>query len=127
MKSKFFTLANSSLLLIACCLPARGQGDPPAAKMGYIRFWDMAPATNGSFEVCKVDDKSGPSLLSGTAYQYSSYIAFPPGAYRLAVYKKGNRDTALKTFSLDVKPETFFTIIVSPQAIEAFVDTNDPK
>jgi hypothetical protein len=127
MKSKSFTLASSFFLLLACSLQGEAQGQSPAPKMGYIRFWDMVPAANGAFEVCKVGETSGPSLLSGTAYQYSSYVGFPAGQYRLGVFKKGNRDTALKTLNLDLKAETFFTIIVSPQSVDMFDDTNDPK
>jgi hypothetical protein len=100
--------------------------------MGYLRFWDMLPPTNGSFEVRKVGaSESEQSLLSGSAYAYSSYVEFAVGRYQLAVFKKGDRKAALKVLNIDLKPETFFTILVSPKGgvitVEAFDDTNDPK
>jgi hypothetical protein len=125
MKSKFFTLA-SSFLLLALTLRCDGQTNA-APKGGYIRFWDMLPANNGSFEVCKASETSGASLLNGTAYQYSSYVEFPVARYRLVVFRKGDRNTPLKSFDIDLKADTYFTIIVSPQSIDAFDDTNDPK
>lgn len=128
MKSRFFTLASSFFLILSSSLECHGQSaSAPIPKTGYIRFWDMAPATSGTFEVCKAGETSGASLLSGTPYQYSSYVQFPPGRYRLAVFRKGDRNTPLKTFDIDLKGDSFFTIIVSPQSIDIFDDTNDPK
>ncbi|HZE58482.1 MAG TPA: hypothetical protein VE031_11550 [Chthoniobacterales bacterium] len=96
--------------------------------MGYLRFWDMLPSANGVFELCKADGgDASPGLLSGTAYRYSSYGEFPVGRYQLAVFKKGDRKTRIKTFDIDLKADTYFTIIVSPQSIDAFDDTNDSK
>lgn len=126
MKSKFFTLASSSLVLLSLTLQCHGQASA-VPKAGYIRFWNMLPANSGAFEVCKVGETSGASLLSGTAYQYSSYVEFPAARYRLAVFRKGDRNTALKTFDVDLKTDTYFTIIVAPQSIDLFDDTNDPK
>lgn len=49
----------------------------------------------------------------------------------MAIYKKGDRRTPLKIVTVDLRPETFFTILVSPQGgvinVEVIDDTNDPK
>lgn len=92
----------------------------------------MLPPTTGSFELRKAGaPESEQSLLSGSAYEYSSYVEFAVGRYQLAVFKKGDRKTPLKLVNIDLKPETFFTILVSPKGgvltVEAFDDTNDPK
>ena len=132
MRSKYSTLANSCLLLILVATAADAQSTSPAPKAGYLRFWDMLPPTNGSFEVRKAGaSESEQSLLSGSAYTYSSYVEFAAGRYQLAVFKKGDRKTPLKLVNIDLKAETFFTILVSPKdgvvTVEAFDDTNDPK
>jgi hypothetical protein len=58
-------------------------------------------------------------------------VEFPVGRQQLSVYKKGDRTTPLKLINIDLKPDTFFTILVSPKAgsltIDVFDDTNDPK
>jgi hypothetical protein len=97
-----------------------------------MRFWDMLPESSGAFELCKAgESESGGNLFTGYAYLYSSYIEFPPGKYHLAVFKKGDRKTPLKIIDVDLRPETFFTILVSPKAgiinVEVIDDTNDPK
>jgi|ERR1700730_1500489 len=107
-------------------------GQTPAPKVGYLRFWDMLPVANGAFELCKVGaSASEGNLLSNIAYQYSSYAEFPAGTYQLAVYKKGDRNSPIKTFNLNLKPDSFFTILLLPQSgvisAELIDDTNDPK
>lgn len=125
MRSKFYTLASSFLILGLFTLNTYGQ--TPAPKVGYIRFWDMLPATNGAFEVRKVGSPgSEGNMLSGTAYDYSSYVQFPVGKYQLGIFKKG-QSAPLKLFSVELKPDTFFTIIVSPQSMDMFDDMIDPK
>ncbi len=125
MRLRFSTLASSFLLLLVEGLFAQQQTPPP--KLGYIRFWDMLPAANGSFEVQKIGASTSEGrLLSGSAYQYSSYVQFPIGRYRLGVLKKGTT-TPLKMFDVDLRQETFFTILVSPRSIDMFDDTIDPK
>lgn len=128
MPLKFSTLVNSCLVYGILAHIGYGQPSPtPVPKAGYIRFWDMLPATSGAFEVRKANAPSSePSLFSATAYRYSSYIELPVGKYRLAVVRKG--DTApLKAFDVDVKPDTYFTILLAPQSIDMFDDTEDPK
>jgi hypothetical protein len=127
MQSRFFTLAISWFALTAWSVSAAAQGNSPAPKVGHIRFWNMLPPANGVYEVCKAGDAAGASLLSGTSYRYSSYAAFPVGRYRLSVFKKGDRQTPLKTFDVDLKDETYFTILVAPQSVDLFDDTTDPK
>lgn len=107
-------------------------GQSPAPKLGYLRFWNMLPPANGAFELCKADaGESGGNLLSGSAYQYSSYAEFPAARYRLAVFKKGDRKTPVKIIDVDLRPDTFFTILVAPKGsvvdVEVVEDTNDPK
>jgi hypothetical protein len=128
MQSKFCTLASSSLAVAILAFTSYGQSASPSPpRAGYIRFWDMLPSANGAFEVRKVDPPaSGGSMLSASAYQYSSYLEFPVGKYQLGVFKKG-ANTPIKVFSLDLKADNYFTILVSPQSIDMFDDTNDPK
>jgi len=87
----------------------------------------MSPSANGVFEARKMDTAaSGGSLLTGRAYQYSSYSAFPIGRYRLGVFRRGE-SAPLKIFDVDLKQDTFFTILVSPRSIDTFDDTIDSK
>ncbi|GEM_PF-2849474 len=130
MRSKFSTSAISGLLLLGSCIGAGAQSPTPA-KVGYIRFWDMLPPANGVFEVYKAGaPASEGALFSGTAYQYTSYTEVPTGRYRLAVTKKGDA-AALKTFDVEVKQDSFFTILLSPHGgvitAELIDDTPDPK
>src|SRR4051812_23217919 len=116
MVSKSYTRATSCLIFLLVVGHACGQSPAPTQKFGYIRFWDMLPPANGSFEVRKAAAPSseGP-LFNGRAYQYMSYTELPVGKYQLAVAKKG--DTApLKIFNVDVKPDSFFTILLSPHS-----------
>ncbi|MEO5720643.1 MAG: hypothetical protein ABIR71_04125 [Chthoniobacterales bacterium] len=121
--------------ILLLCLFATGltlHGQTPAPKVGYLRFWNMLPPQNGDFELCKAGaPESEGNLLSGTAYRYSSYAEFPSTRYRLVVFKKGDRTTPLKTFDVDLRPNTFFTVLVSPQGgainVELLNDTLDPK
>lgn len=125
MRLKFFTLAINTLLLLSSSLS--GQSETPVSKVGYLRFWDMMPAQNGGFEVRRL---SGPgseqTLASGTAYRYTSYRDIAVGRYKVAVQKSGT-NSPLKIFDFDVKPNSYFTVLVSPQSIEIFDDTIDPK
>lgn len=91
----------------------------------------MLPPVNGAFEVHKASGSSSEeTVLSGSAYQYSSYAQFPVGRYQLSVFKKGGK-APVKVFDVDLKPNTFFTILVSPkggfQSTEMTEDTLDPK
>jgi hypothetical protein len=87
----------------------------------------MLPPENGAFEVRKMGaHPSEGSLFTSRAYQYSSYSEFPIGRYRLGVFRKGEI-TPIKVFDVDLKQETFFTILVSPRSIDMFDDTIDPK
>jgi len=133
MRSKFSTLAISCLLYGLVAVPAYGQTASPSrgAKPGFIRFWNMLPPTSGRLEVRKVGSPSSEApLLSGIAYVYSSYTEFPSARYRLTLTKAGE-DAPLKLLDIDLKPDSYFTILVSPQAgtlgVEVFDDTIDPK
>lgn len=129
-------LQTKNFLLMIClifgmCVP-RLAAQSPAPKLGYLRFWDMLPEANGAFELCKAGaGAQGSSVLSGTAYRYTNYTEFPAGRYRFDVFKIGDRTTPLKTFDVDLRPQTFFTIIVGPKNgaidVELVADTNDPK
>jgi hypothetical protein len=123
MRLRFFTLASSFLLFSA----SLAQQQSPAPKVGYIRFWDMLPPQSGSYEVRKI---SGPgseeSLVNAMAYRYSSYRELNTGRYRLGVFKAG-MNAPIKVFDVDLKPDTYFTILISPQSIDMFDETNDPK
>jgi hypothetical protein len=107
-------------------------GQSPVPKIGYLRFLDMLPSANGAFELCKAGAaESGANLLGGSAYQYSSYAEFPVGKYHLSVFKKGDRKTPIKTFDIDLRQDSFFTVLLGPRAgvidVEVMDDTNDPK
>jgi len=135
MRSKFFTLATSLLLASLAVNKAKAQDEeppvPPAGKQGYIRFWNMLPPANGKFDLRKAGGSGGTNLFSGTPYRYASYIGLAVGKYRLVVYRSGDQVTPLKSFDVDLKPETYFTVLMSPQAgamnIELLSDTVDPK
>jgi len=87
----------------------------------------MLPAPNGSFEVRKTTPPSSDEvLITGSAYRYSSYRDLPVGKYRLAITKKGDA-APLKLFDVDLKQDSYFTILISPRGIEMFEDTEDVK
>jgi hypothetical protein len=118
----------------ACCLIALARlpssAETPAPK-GYIRFWDMLPPANGTFEVRNAGaSNSQGNLLSSSAYHYTSYTQFPPGVYEVGVYKSRD-DKPIKIFKINLRPQTFFTILISPQSgvisAEVIDDTNDPQ
>jgi hypothetical protein len=117
----FFTVVCLLLFLRS----SYGQASP--AKVGYIRFWDMLPPTSGTFEVRKTSGAtSEPTMLIGTAYKASGYGEYSVGKYHLGVFKRGE-DRPVKIFDVDLKPETYLTILISPQSIDLFDDTIDPK
>jgi hypothetical protein len=125
MRLRFFTLASSGALFLTCGLV--GQVPTPTPKVGYVRLWNMLPAASGVFEVRKGGAlPSEGNMLSGTSYDYASYVQFPVGKYQLGVFKKG-QDAMLKFFAVDVTPDSFFTILISPKSIDMFNDTVDPK
>jgi hypothetical protein len=127
MQLRFFTLAISVVFSITGVSLEAQPVPTPTPKVGYVRFWDMLPAANGSFEVRKVGAAASEgNMLSGRAYDYSSYVQFPVGKYQLGVFKRG-QDATLKLFNVDLKPDSFFTILISPQSIDMFDDTIDPK
>jgi hypothetical protein len=125
MRLKYSALAISCLIFFSVALLAQPRS--PAPKIGYLRFWDMLPPQNGLFEVRKI---SGPgseeSIASATAYRYSGYRELAAGRYRLGVFKAATT-SPLKVFDVDLKPDSYFTILVSPQSIDMLDDTNDPK
>ena len=127
---------TKAILAVACLFVAGGHqslfGQAPAPQVGYLRFWDMLPPENGAFELRKIGaPESEGAMLSGTAYRYTSYIEFPPGAYHLGVYKKGDHTTPLKIVDINLRQKTFFTVLVAPSGgvinVEVIQDTNDPK
>jgi hypothetical protein len=126
MRLKFFTLAVSLSVFNYC---AWAQMPTPLPKVGYIRLWDMLPPANGSFQLCKIGGH-GDVLCSASAYRYSSYLGLPVGQYQLSILKSGN-EAPLKTLSLDLKADTYFTIILSPTGasyrVEFLDDTFDPQ
>ena len=64
--------------------------------------------------------------MNATAYRYSSYREVNIGRYRLGVFKAAT-NAPLKVFDVDVKLNSFFTILISPQSVEMLEDTTDPK
>jgi hypothetical protein len=128
MRLKFYTLAISFVAF--GWADALAQGSPtPAPKVGYIRFWNMLPASGGSFQLRKAT-KTGEVLATGSPYRYSSYIELPIGQYQLSIVKSGG-DAPLKNLVVDLKPDTYFTVILAPQGtgskVEFLNDTVDPK
>lgn len=133
MSLRFSTLASSAFGFVLATGLAAGQPNPsPAPKVGFIRFWDMLPAANGSFEIRKLNaSQSEPALLNATAYQYSRYTDVPAGRYQLAVFSKSHPQAAIRTFDVDLKPDIYLTLIVTPQNgsinVEVTDDTQDPR
>lgn len=132
MQFKFYTWASSLLLGVALAPVLSAQSPTPTAtpKVGYIRFWNMLPPQSGSFELRKAGS-SDPALMNASSYQYSTYTQLPVAKYKLGVFNRNNSSVALKIFDVDLKPDTYFTILVEPKAgtvnADLFEDTLDPK
>lgn len=129
MQSKFFTLASSSVCCLLGIAPARAQMASPTPVPGYVRFWNMVPPSNGAFDLREISrSSSNPVIASNAAaYRYSSYAALPTGRLRLGVFRTHESHSPLKTFDLNLLPDSFFTVLISPGRIELINDTNDPK
>jgi hypothetical protein len=137
MQLRSFTLASSSLIAFFAIHLAAAQNSESAAlsknKFGYVRFWNMLPPANGTLDLRKLGGEPSEANLFAKApsYRYSSYKELAPARYNLAVYKTGDNNTPLKTFSLDVKLNSYFTILVSPEGgvlnVQLINDTLDPK
>lgn len=129
MQLRSYTLASNILFCLLVTDSAPAQKPVPTPAAGYIRFWDMLPQTNGAFDLRKLGSPAtAPALISNVgSYRYSSYIAFPAGAYRLGVFKANDVKAPLKTFDLTLRPDTFFTVLISPGKIDLVNDTVDPK
>lgn len=134
MLLRYFTLAVK--LLFAASLVGSVTAAPsasPASKSGYIRFWNMLPPASGGFDLRK--GGGGPSdaalFSNAVSYAYGSYVEMPAGKYRLEVHKKGDTNTALRVLDADLKPDSYFTVLVAPQGtggnIELIDDTIDEK
>jgi hypothetical protein len=125
---KFYTLATSLSILAGPAAFGQTQSTP-APKAGYIRFWDMLPAATGNFQLRKAG-KPGDVLATASAYRYSSYVELPIGQYQLSVVRSGT-DTPLKNITVDIKADTYFTVILAPRGsglnVEFLDDTIDPK
>ena len=119
MQLRSFTLASSSLMAFFAIHLATAQDSAATStnKFGYVRFWNMLPPANGTFDLRKLGGEQSEANLFAKApsYRYSSYRELAPARYNVAVYKTGDNSTPLKTFSLDVKLNSYFTILVSPE------------
>ena len=134
MRLKFFTLASSFLAVLFVAYSAVAQENESSKnKVGYIRFWNMLPPANGTFDLRRSGGNPSEANLytKVPAYRYSSYRELVPGTYNVAVYRTTDANTALKTFTVNLKPNSFFTILVSPEGgavnVQLFDDTIDPK
>ncbi len=139
MRLRSFTLESKVALCLAFSIGAAGAQTPVASpsegpKVGYIRFWNMLPPVNGDFVLQKegASSSGGALAIRGTAYRYSGYVAFPAGRLRLSVFKDADRNTALKTFDINLPQNTFFTVLVGPKlggggSFELIDDTVYPK
>jgi hypothetical protein len=128
MQLKSYTLATSFITL--ACSQIFAQAAPtPVPKAAYIRFWDMLPASSGTFQLRK-SGKPGDLLATASAYRYSSYVDLPLGQYQLSIVKSGS-DAPLKNLVANLKADTYFTIILAPEGagfkVEFIDDTLDPK
>ena len=101
--------------------------------MGNVRLWNMQPIGAPILELVAGADPKGHPLCSGLVLNCSGgYVQLPPGAYPLTVFKTGDRQTPLKTFSVTFKPDTYMTIMVTqppgggPLSTELLDDTPDP-
>ena len=129
MRSRYFTWAVSAIFCttVAPLLPA--QKPTPTPARGYIRFWNMLPPASGKFDLRKIGAASAAATLSSnaTSYRASNYTALAPGSYRLGVYKASDDKSPLKVFDVNLMPNIFFTVLVSPGKIDLVNDTVDPK
>src|SRR3954463_6519708 len=97
----------TNIILVISCISLtfapRDQLGQQAPKNGYLRFWDMVPLSNGSFELRKANaPRSEGTMLAATAYHYSGYAEYPAGKYRLGVFRAGD-DRPIKIMDIDLK------------------------
>jgi hypothetical protein len=130
MQLRFFTLAINTLLL-ALAVPQVKPAPTPEPKIGYLRFWDMMPAGNGTFEIARMNAGAPDrGLVSASAFEYVPYHELPATHYRLGLFKQGDRSMPLQVFDFDLKAQAFLTILLSGQggrvAAQLIDDTTDP-
>ncbi len=129
MQLKYFTWAISATLCVTVAPRLPAQKPAPTPIPGYIRFWNMLPAATGKFDLRKIGTASTAATLSSNAtpYRASNYMALTPGRYRLGVYKASDDKSPLKVFDVNLMPNVFFTVLISPGRIDLVDDTVDPK
>lgn len=145
MKSKFsrragtiFSLFALLLLLPSGRLAAQSAHPtpspaPPRPKAGYVRFWNATPPATGlTLDLVVGTSPEGRVLHSATpANFYANYASLPPGQQVLRVFRNGDRQNAIKTFTLPLLDRSYFTLLATSQpngstSIEIVNDTPDP-
>lgn len=107
----------------------------PAAKTGWLRFWNMLPKGGPVLEL--IDTSSGPegggSAVAGNVWpcRYNGYRDLPPQRYKLSIFRKGDRKEPLGTVDLPLVADQFSTIVVHGDVrrptVELFDDTITDK
>ncbi len=105
------------------------QSNQPKQKVAYLRFWNMLPPGNGTFDLRRLGAPPSEGMIAGKvpAYRYASYQELTPGVYTLGVFKSGEEKTPLRTLNVPLKPDSFFTVLVMPGDVQVIDDTPDPK
>lgn len=134
MQLQSFTLATSLLVSILPGVALGAQETPkPTPAPGYVRFWNMLPAASGPMDLRRAGASAADAALFGKvpSCRYDSYLDLTPGQYHLAVTKTAAPGSPLKLLDIDLKANSYFTVLVSPTSqgpdVQAINDTNDPK
>ncbi len=105
---------------------ASGQAPSGVApKVGYVRFWNMASVKGSPLVLRKANSPAeADNLILANPYRYAGYSPLPVAKYQLGIFKQ-NEPRPLKIIDLDLKPNAFFSIVVSPFSTEVLDDTID--
>ncbi len=100
--------------------------------MGNLRLWNMQPNNSPTLELVQGADPQGRVLQTALPLNYyAGYMQFLPGTYPVTIYRVGDRQTPVKSFNAQLRPDTYVTIIVSQGpggtvGAELVDDTPDP-
>ena len=65
MQLKFYTLAISLLAPMLAFAQIEAQSNQPKQKVAYLRFWNMLPPGNGTFDLRRLGAPPSEGMIAG--------------------------------------------------------------